>query len=334
VLSCFIVAIYSARKLLCRAQVMERPGHIGEYVLGDELGVGGMGRVYAAANASGASVALKLLHPDLAADRAFAERLIEEGRLARLVSHRNVVRVLDGGTTLDGTPFLVMRRAPGTSLATLIGTHGALALVRIRRIATQILDGVAAIHSAGLVHGDLKSDNILIGKHDRVTIIDFGLARAPATTPSWLGENVLSGTPEYMAPEVIRGEAMTQAADLYAVGIIIYEMLTARTPFAGGSVTAVCQQHLCDDAIPPSLRCVDRTMPVALEALVMRALAKDPSHRHYSAALFSTALGRAIPATWSEDTPPAVPRTVSTQASTRTWERHPPRRFAKGTRDR
>jgi serine/threonine-protein kinase len=302
-------------------------------MLGDALGVGGMGRVYAATDASGASVALKFLHPSLASDRGFAERLIEEARLARLVSHRNVVRVLDGGTTLDGTPFLVMRRASGTSLATLIEMHGPLTLARIRRIATQILDGVAAIHAVGLVHGDLKSDNILIGEHDRVTIIDFGLARPAATMPSWLGENVLSGTPEYMAPEVIRGEAMTQAADLYAVGIILYEMLTARTPFAGGGSTAICQQHLNDDVIPPSLRCADRTMPVALEALVMRALAKDPTRRHYSAALFSTALGRAIPTKSSEDTPPAVPRTISTQASTRTWERHPPRRLAKGTRD-
>jgi len=313
----------------------ERTERVGDYVVGDELGVGGMGRVFTAAHPNGGSVAVKLLHPALVADSSIAGRLHDEARLARLVLHRNVVRVIDSGTTRDGIPFLAMRRAPGVSLGAAIQAQGPLSLLRVRRIAEQMLDGLSAIHAAGLVHGDLKSDNVLVDDDDHVTIIDFGLARPVATTPSWLGENTLSGTPEYMAPEVIRGEVMTHAADLYAAGIIVYEMLTATTPFAGATTAEVFERHLSEAVVPPSLRCADRTLPVALESLVMRALAKDPAQRHHSAALFGTALARAIPASWIDKPSSAGSSAHSTTASTRAWERaplRPPRRFAEGTR--
>ena len=283
----------------------EAPQRLGDYVVGDELGVGGMGRVFAATQADGSSAVVKLLHPALVAEPSLATRLLEEARMARLVSHRNVVRVIDSGTTLDGTPFLVMRRAAGVSLGAVIQAHGPLPLLRAHKIATQILEGVSAIHAAGLVHGDLKSDNVLVDDEDHVTIIDFGLARAAATAPTWLGENALSGTPEYMAQEVIRGEVMTSAADLYAAGIIVYEMLTATTPFAGVTTAEIFERHLNDAVVPPSLRCTNRTLPVALEALVMRALAKNPAHRHHSAGLFATAIERAIPASSIDDASPS-----------------------------
>jgi serine/threonine-protein kinase len=322
----------AARDLLYRRFVSTREPsqQIGDYVVGDELGAGGMGRVFAAEHPNGTAIAVKVLHPDLALDPAMLGRLHEEARLARLVSHRNVVRVVDSGISLEGIPFLVMHRAAGTPLGAQIQARGALPLARVRKIAAQILEGLGAIHAAGLVHGDLKSDNVLVDDDDHVTIIDFGLARAQGTRPSWLADNMLSGTPEYMAPEVIRGEPMSRAADVYAAGVIIYEMLTATTPFAGSAMTTTFERHLTEDVVPPSLR-TERTLPVTLEALIMRALAKQPDQRHHSARLFATALERAVPAGWIEGSLP-VPRSArSMTASTRAWEPSPRRRLAQGT---
>lgn len=315
---------------------VKQPGSVGVYQVGDEIGVGGMGRVFAAADPRGADVAVKVLNPGLGSDAVFAARLLHEARLAEMVSHPNVVRVLDVGSTSQGHPFYVMRRVAGESLGALVQAAGALPLRRVRRLAAQLLEGVAAIHAAGIVHGDLKSDNILVGDDDHVTIIDFGLARMETERERAFGDRMLSGTPEYMAPEIIRGDAMTRAADIYAVGIIVYEMLTGTTPFAGGTMAEIFERHLRDDVVPPSLRCGERTIPAALDGLVMRALAKDPAQRQPGAALFATAIERAIPPDWREEAMPARPRRISTTASTCTWQRpvNVPRkgRFAKGTR--
>lgn len=312
-------------------------GRIANYQLGDEIGAGGMGRVFAAIARDGSALAVKCLHPTFAGNAVLRERLLEEARLARLVVHPNVVCVIDVGSADDGVPFLVMQRCGGTPLGARIRDGGPLPLQRIRIVATQILAGLAAIHAAGIVHGDLKSDNILVDDRDRVTIIDFGLARAQHTTPSWLGEDMLSGTPEYMAPEAIRGEPMTVAADLYAVGIILYEMLTGTTPFGGGGTTDVFLRHLEDEVVLPSLRCSERELPTALEAVVMRALAKNPARRHHDARMFETALDRAIPRDWV-DVPVAGVIAFSTTASTRPCglTPHAParRRLARGTRRR
>lgn len=312
-------------------------GNVGVYVVGEELGVGGMGRVLAAASPGGGEVAVKLLHPALHTDAVFAERLLQEARLASLITHPNVVRVVDIGSTREGHPFYVMRRVAGAPLGELIQAQGALPLRRIRHLAAQLLEGLAAIHAAGVVHGDLKSDNVLVDDDDRVTIIDFGLARMETDRRPAFGDTVLSGTPEYMAPEAIRGGGMTRASDVYAVGIILYEMLTGTTPFAGGTMTEIFERHLHDQVIPPSLRAAHRTIPAALEALVMRALAKEPERRHHSAALFATAVARAVPPNWREEVIQAQPPAYSPTASTRTWQRSESvrrtrQRFARGTR--
>jgi serine/threonine-protein kinase len=324
------------RRALRTAMRVDFPERVRDYILDTELGAGGLGRVFAARDAKGAAVAVKLLHPELATDACFAARLHDEARLARMVSHRNVVRMLESGTTGDGVPYLVMRRAAGVSLGALVRTLGPLPMARVRRIATQILEGLVAIHAAGLVHGDLKADNVLVADDDRVTIIDFGLAREHAVAPAWLADGVVSGTPEYMAPEVIAGGPMTSAADIYAAGVIIYELLTGTTPFAGGSTAVICERHLTETAVPPSLRYPERALPVALEALLMRALAKQPAQRHLNAALFATGIARAIPTTWP-DAPSArpLPARMTTVVPTRRWEIRcetvRPVRFADGT---
>ena len=287
------------------------------YVLGDLVGAGGMGRVYATATPSKRPVVLKLLHEQLQSDRFFVNRLLEEARAARAVSHGNVVRVLDDGITESGAPFLVMEHVAGTPLGAQIRRDGPLALHRIRNIASQILAGVGAIHRAGFVHGDMKSDNVLVDARDHVTIIDFGLARASGAEHV-AEDGMISGTPEYMAPEVIGGQPLTPASEIYAVGTIVYEMLTGTTPFSGGTCSEICSRHVTDDVVPPSLRAPDRIVPVPLESSIMRSLAKDPTRRHMTAELFGAAIECAIKAGTRDETPRRTPL-FSTTATTRSW---------------
>jgi serine/threonine-protein kinase len=279
-----------------------------DVVLGDLLGAGGMGRVFAAEDSKHAPVAVKVLHEVLASDPIMVDRFLDEGRAAQRVTHRNVVRVFDHGMSAAGTPFLVMERVPGIPLGSLIQREGSLPFFRIRAIAAQIFAGLAAIHRAGLVHGDLKSDNILVDESDRVTIIDFGLARTPGTRPAFGDDQMLTGTPEYMAPELIRGEPISTASELYAVGVILYEMLTGSTPGGGGTTTAIFERHLSDELVPPTLRCPDRTIPVSLEAVILRALDKDPAARHLNADIFATAVDRSVPADCTDRIPHGADR--------------------------
>src|SRR3954467_10127960 len=156
--------------------------------------------------------------------------------------------------SIRARPLMVRRFSPwstcGIPLGDLIRHVGPLPLSRIRAIASQILSGLAAIHRAGLVHGDMKSGNVLVDSSDgldRVKIIDFGLARRPGTHLTLLGENLVAGTPDYMAPELIRGEAISVATDLYAVAVILYEMLTGTTPFSGGTTVTIFERQLADE---------------------------------------------------------------------------------------
>jgi hypothetical protein len=265
------------------------------YEPGELVGAGGMGSVFATGAVGDRPIVVKLLHDSLLTDSYCRARFDDEARTARQVRHRNVVRVVDDGVTETGVPFVVMERVDGIPLGTVIERDGPLALSRIRSIASQILAGLDAIHAAGLVHGDVKSDNVLVGPGDQVTIIDFGLARVASTRPRAIEDGMMSGTPEYMAPEVIRGEAIGIAAEIYAVGIILYEMLTGRTPFAGGTSTEIFERHLTEDVVPPTLRAPYRTIPVTVESIVLRALAKEPAGRHRSAGMFAAAIERAIP---------------------------------------
>jgi serine/threonine protein kinase len=297
-----------------------------EYMLGELIGAGGMARVYTAEDSHKSRVAVKMLHPDLVVDRGMVTRLLEEGAAARQVSHDNVVRVLDQGTTADGAPFLAMEHVRGARLGDLIQHLGPLPLSRIRAIASQILSGLAAIHRAGLVHGDMKSDNVLVDSSDgtdRVKIIDFGLARRPGTRPTLLGEKMVSGTPEYMAPELIRGEPISVAADLYAVAVILYEMLTGTTPFGGGTTVTIFERQLAEEAVSPSLRCPDRTIPTALERAILHDLDKDAGARDGDAELFAVAVDRALSA--GGDDVLLAPGSVvfSTDGPTREWSPPP-----------
>ena len=291
-------------------------------VLGDLIGVGGMGRVYAVHHPTRPRVVVKLLHEALATVPAMVERFADEALAACRVSHPNVVRILDCGETADGEPFVAMEHVRGIPLGVHVHQEGPLPLDRVRAITLQILGGLAAIHRAGLVHADMKSDNVLVDASpagDRVTIIDFGLAR-PSGTNAWHGgPSIVSGTPEYMSPEQIRGEPITAAADLYAVGVILYEMLTGAPPFGGGPTAEIFKCHLSDEVVPPSLRCPDRTIPAALERVIQRALHKDPTARYPDAHRFALAVNRAVPHGCVDRTPAHAEIAFSTTAPTRDW---------------
>jgi serine/threonine-protein kinase len=262
-----------------------------EYQLGALLGRGGMGQVHVARHRSGRVVAVKRVRNTLAGDRLVVDRLADEARMLRSVSHPNVVRALDDGTGNDGMPFLVMDRAYGTPLNQLIADHGALPRERLVAIASQLLAGLAAIHDAQVVHADLKSHNVLVDEVDIVTIIDFGLART--MNPSATENDLVAGTPAYMAPEMIAGAAPTVTADIYAAATIIYEMLTGSTPFSG-HISTILTRQLAETVEPPSLRAPGRGISPAIDRVVLRALEPSPAARYPTVPEFAHAFSAAL----------------------------------------
>src|SRR4051812_17894870 len=248
-----------------------------QYQLGELLGRGGMGQVHIARHSSGRLVAVKRVRDTLSLDPVVVDRLADEARLLRAVSHPNVVRALDDGTGADGMPFLVMDRAHGTPLNQLIAQHGIMPRERVAAIASQLFAGLAAIHDAQIVHADLKSHNVLVDDVNIVTIIDFGLARA-VTAPS--GDNdLIAGTPAYMAPEMIAGAQPTVAADIYAMTTILYEMLTGSTPFTG-HISTILTRQLSETVEPPSRRAPQGGITPALDQAIMRGLDPAPALRY------------------------------------------------------
>jgi serine/threonine protein kinase len=304
-----------------------------------------MGVVYEA-EARGRIVAIKVLHDDHATDLDAARRIRDEAVAARYISHPNVVSVLDYSKPNDSRPFVVMEHVRGRSLGAILRRVGALPLRRTAAIATQILAGLGAAHSAGVVHADIKSDNILVEQRrdgvDAVKIIDFGLASIyrtdhPLPKPEYdrRGRLLTSGTPEYMAPEVIRGEGAIPASDLYGVGVIIFEMITGKPPFVGGPAAEILERHLTENVVRPSLRRPDRFIPIAFERVVMRALEKEPTSRHASAGAFAAALAAATPATEVALEPVVAPSgAFSTEAPTHNFPEQGREQLAAGSGSR
>jgi serine/threonine-protein kinase len=266
-----------------------RPGQqLGErYRIERALGRGGMGAVYLARDEKlGEAVALKVIAGVGVLDPAAAERLRREAAAARKISHPNVVRMHDLGEA-EGLLFLSMEYVAGPSVAELLRRNGPLTPVQARAITVQICEGLQAAHDAGVVHRDLKPANVLVDEQARVKIIDFGLARLPHLE-GMTTTGMILGTPEYMAPEQIRGGVVDARTDLYALGALLYHMLCGRPPFVGDNPIAVSLAHAHDVVPPPtSLR---PELPREWDEFVQRALAKDPDERFVSARAMSQAL--------------------------------------------
>jgi serine/threonine-protein kinase len=316
-----------------------KPGDVlgGKYVLGERIGQGGMGSVFLAQQpALERTVAIKILHPRLARCPAHAQRLRDEAIAASRVRRSHCPAVIDCSELPDGTSYLVMEYIPGRSLARMIADE-AISLARAIDLFEQVLDAIGAIHDSGIVHADVKSDNVLVESRDgvdRVTVIDFGLARLSTSTPrADLEDDVemVSGTPEYMAPEVVCGGAPTPASDLYSAGVILYELLTGATPFGGGGAVAIMLRHAHDLAIPPSLRRPEREISPELDRLVMRALEKRPEARCPDSATFAREL-RSAAAHASPSLHPSAWRAGSASAApTWAWSAPSLRRLARGS---
>jgi tRNA A-37 threonylcarbamoyl transferase component Bud32 len=271
------------------------------YELLDKVGAGGVANVYRARDTRlNRTVALKILRDEYASDAEFVERFQREAHIAAGLSHPNVVSVDDYGRH-GSTAFLVMHFVDGETLKARIRRLGRMAPDEAIGIARQVLAGLAAAHAQGLVHRDVKPHNVLLGWDGGVKLTDFGIALAAAAVGlTQTGTTV--GTAAYAAPEQVTGKSVGPPADVYGVGLLLYEMITGRPPFGGGSVMELAWAHVNDEPRRPG-DVVDG-VPPALDALVMRALAKDPAARFADAATMLAAIdGREL-----SDAPPAAAR--------------------------
>jgi serine/threonine protein kinase len=256
----------------------------GRYNVISKIGEGGMGSVYLAEQVSiGRKVALKVLNGSYASDDEFIGRFRREARLAASLNHRNIVTVYDFDQGHDGSLFIAMEYLQGTRLSDVIRRDGPLEISRAVRLATQISEGLNVAHVNGVIHRDIKPDNVMVfGSRgaEEIKLMDFGIARmmdAGTTTSNLTRAGVIMGTPAYMAPEQAEGTTVSEKTDIYALGIVLYEMLSGTVPFKASTPSAVLIKQLQET--PTSLRKLRREVPSALESLVMRALEKKPQKR-------------------------------------------------------
>jgi serine/threonine-protein kinase len=286
----------------------------GRYRIEDTLGHGGMAVVYLAEDSElGRRVAVKVLADQFSADGEFRTRFVREARLAARLSHPNVVHVYDAGEE-NGRPFIVMELVPGETVADLLARRGKLPPQEAAALAKQAAHGLQHAHDAGLVHRDVKPQNLIVRDDGVLKIADFGIARAAESTRLTQLGTVL-GTAAYLAPEQALGGNAGPEADVYSLGAVLYELLTGRPPYEFESLADVAAQHRDGTIVP--VRDLEPTVPSSLEALVMRCLARDPRFRPQSAGEVAAAL------TTEEDdhadTAPTVP--LSRRLSRRTPRR-------------
>jgi len=280
----------------------------GRYHIVEELGKGGMGRVYRAVDTKlNEEVALKLIRPEIARDERTLERFQNELKIARKISHRHVGRMYELMEE-KGVHFITMEYVAGQDLRGLIRQTGQLTARKAISITTQVLGGLAEAHRLGVVHRDLKPSNIIVDREGSARIIDFGIARA-AATKGMTGAGAIIGTPEYMSPEQVEGKPADLRADLYALGVILFEMVTGRPPFEGETPLAVAVQHKTDP--PPDPHALAPQIPAELGRVILRSLEKDRDKRYQSSEEFLAdlaAIGEALPTT-ERTAPPRKPTT-------------------------
>ncbi len=251
------------------------------------LGEGGMAAVYRAEDTVlGRPVAVKVLRASLAKDQAFLARFRDEARSAAALSHPNLVATYDVGQDA-GYYYIVMEYVDGPSLKEAIAKEAPLPVDRAVGLALQVLAALEAAHARGVIHRDIKPQNVLLTAEGQAKVADFGIARQVAAVAQTQGGEIM-GTAAYLAPERASGNEASAASDVYSVGVLLFEMLTGRTPFTGDNPVEVALKHVREE--PPSPRRFNPAVPPLLEAVVLRALAKDPTQRYRSAKEMARAL--------------------------------------------
>ncbi|MFE7639376.1 MULTISPECIES: protein kinase domain-containing protein [unclassified Kitasatospora] len=264
----------------------------GRYELVGILGVGGMATVWRGVDrVLGRQVAVKVLNGGLADDPRFAERFSREAQHAAMLVHPRIVMVFDSGVD-QGTPFIVMELVTGRSLAALLAEQQVLPVERAVGIAAAVCEALSVAHAAGLVHRDIKPGNIMITDDGGVKVVDFGIARAGSSSNLTQTASVL-GTAAYLSPEQATASALDGRTDLYAVGCVLTEMLTGATPFTAETPVAIAFKHVSEQPLPPSVR--RPGLPPALDAAVLRLLAKNPADRPADAAAARAELLGTVP---------------------------------------
>ena len=275
-------------------------------VLGDRyqvearIGAGGMAEVYRGFDqVLNRTVAIKVLLPQMARDTSFVERFRREAQAAARLNQPNIVGVYDTGAD-DGTQYIVMEFIEGRTLAEFMETGRRPTPVQAAEIAQKIAAAIAAAHAQGVIHRDIKPGNVMITRDGVIKVMDFGIARVlgPETAPQ---TSAVLGTASYLSPEQAQGGPVDARTDIYSLGAVLYELLTARPPFTGDSPVAVAYKQVNEaPAVPSSL---NPDVPARLDAVVMKALSKNPSNRYQTAEEFSADLARVIAGQEVEATP-------------------------------
>jgi len=251
------------------------------YEIIEKIAEGGMARVYCGRDLLlKRTVAIKVLKDQMTGDAAFIRRFEREAQSAAALSHPNIVNIFDVGEE-DGTYFMVMEYVEGFNLKQYITRKGQLSAIEAVSIARQIAEALEKAHSAGVVHRDIKPQNILFSSDGKVKVTDFGIAIAGDGVTVTVGDEII-GTVQYISPEQAKGELADKQSDLYSLGIVLYEMVTGKVPFGGESPVAVAMKHIQDHIIPP--RVIVEDLPLALEQIIIKAVEKDKDNRYESAA--------------------------------------------------
>ncbi len=262
----------------------------GRYVVEGILGQGGMGLVYRARHAMlGKALAIKVLKPEVSRDEGVIARFRREAQSASAIGSPHICDVSDFGTLPDGSTYFVMEFLDGPPLTKVMELERPMSVARIVRVGQQLADALGAAHERGIIHRDLKPDNVHLVRHgsrdDFVKVLDFGIAKVGNAADKKLTQaGQVFGTPHYMSPEQCSGREVDHRTDIYAIGVMLYEMATGQVPFDADNLMGVLTKHVYENPIPPRELPPPVNVPAGLEAIILKALAKQPEHRYQSMA--------------------------------------------------
>jgi serine/threonine-protein kinase len=265
-------------KLKIFAMVIEK---LGRYIIVEELGQGAMGVVYKAVDPLiDRTVAIKTINLDLSRDEleSFEKRFQREVQSAGKLNHPNIVTIYDVGRT-EGVAYMAMEFLEGKELREILDSGVVLPVDKVVHIAAQICDGLAFAHDHSIIHRDVKPANIMVMKNGMVKITDFGIAQVSSASRTMAG--MVMGSPKYMSPEQVVGQAVDGRSDIFSLGVVLYEMLTGKTPFVGDNISAIMYQILNEEPIPP--KAFNQNIPDSINYIILRALAKHPDARYQTA---------------------------------------------------